>query len=109
MYKLVTSEQRSQIFVLLRKKTSRKEIARLMGISGSTLSRELERNSTKHGRYVWVKAQEKADKRRKRTASDSRKDPVLVWEALELLKEKQWPPKQISGKLFEGRSIYPMN
>ncbi len=52
-----------------------------MGISESTLSGELERNSTKNGRYVWAKAQVKADKRRKRTASDSRKDPVLVWEA----------------------------
>lgn len=78
----------------------------MVGISESTLSRELKRNSTKNGRYVWVKAQEKADRRRKRTTSNSRKDPVLVWEALELLKEKQWSPKQISGKLSkEGKHI----
>ena len=33
MYHQVTSEQRSQIFVLLQKKTARKDVASLVGIS----------------------------------------------------------------------------
>ena len=48
MYKQLTSEQRSQIFALLQRKCPRKEIARIVGISQSTLSRELRR--TAHGR-----------------------------------------------------------
>ena len=44
MYKQLTSEQRSQIFALLQRKCPRKEIARIVGISQSTLSRELRRN-----------------------------------------------------------------
>ncbi|WP_308529785.1 helix-turn-helix domain-containing protein, partial [uncultured Prevotella sp.] len=44
-YHQLTSEQRSQIFALLQKKTGRKEIAAIVGISQSTLSREIKRNS----------------------------------------------------------------
>ena len=39
MYKQLTSEQRSQIFVLLQKKIKRKEIALLVGCSQSTMSK----------------------------------------------------------------------
>ncbi|WP_416488448.1 helix-turn-helix domain-containing protein, partial [Klebsiella pneumoniae] len=43
MYKQLPTEQRSQIFALLQRKTARKDIARIVGISQSTLSRELKR------------------------------------------------------------------
>ena len=52
MYKQLTSEQRSQIFALLQRKCPRKEITRIVGISQSTLSRELRRNSTRSGKYI---------------------------------------------------------
>ena len=55
MYKQLTSEQRSQIFALLQRKCPRKEIARIVGISQSTLSRELRHNSTQSGKYIWFK------------------------------------------------------
>ena len=61
MYKQLTSEQRSQIFALLQRKYPRKEIARIVGISQSTLSRELRRNSTPSGKYIWFKAQRQGD------------------------------------------------
>ena len=51
MYHQLTSEQRSQIFALFQKKTARKEIARIVGTSEATLSRELERNSTPYSRW----------------------------------------------------------
>ncbi|WP_036893137.1 helix-turn-helix domain-containing protein, partial [Hoylesella timonensis] len=54
-YHQLTSEQRSQIFALLQKKTGRKEIAAIIGISQSTLSREIKRNSTSSGKYIWTK------------------------------------------------------
>ena len=50
MYKQLTSEQRSQIFALLQRKSPRKEIAHIVGISQSTLSRELKRNSSLSGK-----------------------------------------------------------
>jgi len=45
-------------------------MARFVGISQSTLSRELKRNSTPSGKYIWFKAHDKAMMRRKRTSSN---------------------------------------
>ena len=61
MYKQLTSEQRSQIFALLQRKCPRKEIARIVGTSQSTLSRELRRNSTRSGKYIWFKGARQGD------------------------------------------------
>jgi IS30 family transposase len=106
MYKQLTSEQRSQIFVLLQKKTSRKELAELVKISQSTLSRELKRNSTAKGHYLWKQAQEKSEERRRRTTSNSKKDEIIIWEALEHLRRDQWSPMQISGSMaLDGKRI----
>lgn len=105
-YHQVTSEQRSQIFVLLQKKAARKEIASLVGISESTLSRELRRNSTASGKYLWRKAHGMAMTRRRRTTENSRKDAVIVWEALEHVRNDDWSPKQVSGYMKkEGKAI----
>ena len=99
MYKQLISEQRYQIFALLQTKTSRKEIARIVGISESTLSRELKRNSTSRGNYHPWTAQAKAGERRKRSTSNSAKDPLLMKRARQLIIEEQWSPRQISGHL----------
>lgn len=106
MYHQLTSEQRSQIFVLLQKKIAKKEIALLVGCSQSTLSREISRNSTEKGNYLWEKAHMKAIERRKRTTTNSTKDPVIVWEALNLLQENDWSPEQISAYMkSQGKNI----
>ena len=99
MYKQLTSQQRSQIFALLQRKTPRKVIASIVGCSESTLSREIRRNSTDKGNYLWDKAHAKAMERRKRTTSNRSKDPCIVWEALNLLKEEDWSPEQISNDM----------
>ena len=102
MYKQLTSEQRSQIFALLQRKCPRKEIARIVGISQSTLSRELRRNSTRSGKYIWFKAME----RRKRSTRNAALAPELVWRIKQLIIEEQWSPRQISGVLKkEGISV----
>ena len=98
-YHQLTSEQRSQIFVLLQKKTSRKEIAQLVGCSQSTLSRELKRNSTEKGNYLWKKAHAKALERRKRGTSHKRIDEKLVWRIRQMRIDDQLSPEQIKGKL----------
>ena len=71
MYHQLISEQRSQIFALLQKKTARKEIADIVGISQSTLSREIKRNSTPSGKYIWTKAHDMAMQRRKNTVTNA--------------------------------------
>ena len=79
MYHQLTSEQRSQIFTLLQKKTKRKEIASIVGTSEATISRELKNNSTPSGQYIWTKAQDMAMQRRKRTVTNARLPDELVW------------------------------
>lgn len=106
MYHQLTSQQRSQIFALLQRRTPRKDIALIVGCSQSTLSREIKRNSTDKGNYLWDKAHAKAMGRRKRTTANREKDPAIVWEALELLKDEDWSPEQISAHMRErGKSI----
>ena len=97
MYKQLTSEQRSQIFALLQRKCPRKEIARIVGTSQSTLSRELKGNSTQSGKYIWCKAHAKAMERRTRSVHDATLAPELVWRIKQLIIEEQWSPRQISG------------
>lgn len=106
MYSHVTSEQRSQIFALLQKKASKKEIAQIVGKSVSTIYRELSRNSTERGNYLWFKAQQLANKRSKRSTANSRKDPAIKWEARQLLIDEQWSPEQISAHMTKhGKPI----
>ena len=106
MYKQLTSEQRLQIFAFLQRKCPRKEIARIVGISQCTLSRELKRNSTRSGKCIWFKAHEKAVERRKRSGRNAALAPELVWRIKQLIIEEQWSPRQISGVLNkEGISV----
>lgn len=105
-YNQLTSQQRSQIFALLQRKTSRKEIARIVGCSESTLSREIRRNSTAKGNYLWDKAHSMAMERRKRTTANRALDAVLVWRVKQMIIDDQWSPEQIRGFLSkEGISI----
>ncbi len=103
---------KQEFFALLQRKTPRKEIALIVGCSQSTLSREISRNSTEKGNYLWDKAHAKALGRRKRTTANRAKDPVIIWEALNLLKEEDWSPERISadmkrrGKYISHELIY---
>ena len=105
-YKQLTSQQRSQIFALLQKNVPKKEISLIVGCSVSTIYREVNRNSTEKGNYLWYSAQEMAMERRKRTTANRRKDPAIVWEALDLLTEEDWSPEQVSADMKKrGKDI----
>ena len=83
-----------------------------MGISQSTLSRELRRNSTRSGKYIWFKAHDKAMERRKRSTRNASLALELVWGIKQLIIEEQWSPRQISevlkkeGTIVSYQSIY---
>ena len=105
MYHQLISEQRSQIFALLQKKTARKEIADIVGISQSTLSREIKRNSTSSGKYIWPKAHDMAMQHRKNTVTNAKLSDELVWRIKEYITNDQWSPRQISGYLRMNEGI----
>lgn len=99
MYKQLTSQQRSQIFAYLQDGITRKIICERVGISQSTLCRELKRNCGKHGKYTWQLAHQKAMERRERICVNRRTPSWIVNKALRLLREFDWSPEQISGNL----------
>lgn len=99
MYKQLTSEQRYTISVLLSKGLKKKGIAEAIGVSNSTITRELQRNSSKRGVYKWEIAQKQAEKRSKRTPGN-RAISKAIWSSVKhYLVDEQWSPEQISGYL----------
>ena len=88
-YKQLTREQRSQIFALLQRKTAKKIIAEIIGCNQSTIYREIKRNSTPKGNYLWDKAHEKAMARRKRSSANSKLPDILVWRIKEMIKNEK--------------------
>lgn len=67
-YKQLTYEQRCQIEVLKKIGLKQEDIADAVGVSQSTISRELNRNTGLRG-YRHKQAQAKADERRRRVVS----------------------------------------
>ena len=63
MYKHLTREQRYAIYLGLQKHETNKAIAQAIKVSESTVSREIKRNSTKNGKYVWIQADERAKRK----------------------------------------------
>lgn len=99
MSKPLTREQRYVISALLKKESSPKEISEEIGCHISTVYRELKRNACKDGHYSAAIAHEKAMERRERIVTNSALRPGVLRQALTLLKEEQWSPRQISGAL----------
>lgn len=99
MYKHLTREQRYVIYLELQRKTTQEVIAQLIGVSKSTVCREIKRNSTANGKYVWCKAQDMTEHRKGRTPGNRAISPILRWRVEQLIKEEQWSPRQISGRL----------
>ena len=97
-YRRVTYEDRCQIYALSKGGTGQESIASVLGVSQSTVSRELRRNRGQRG-YRFKQAEAKAQARqairskpRKLTASVRRKVEAK-------LRQMRWSPEQISGWL----------
>jgi transposase, IS30 family len=100
-YHQLTHIQRYQISALQSLGHSYTEIARVIGVHKSTVSREIARNSTSRG-YRPLPAQRKALNRRR--------PPVYristeVWEQVYRLLCQDWSPEQISGRLKREQQI----
>ena len=97
-YHHLTSEQRYTIDVLLRQKKSRKEIAQTIGVSQSTLCRELKRNSGQRG-YHYQQAHVKAADRQRRLQNYRNLTLEIRNFIRTKMTEEQWSPAQIVGYL----------
>ncbi len=97
MSKQLNLPQRYAFSALEKRGVSIKECAAEIGCHKSTLYRELKRNATKTGRYNPDKAQEMANERKERIVTNSSLKPGVLREALRLLREEQWSPRQIQA------------
>lgn len=97
-YSQLTSEQRYQIYVLMKQDFNQSEIAELIGVHKSTVSRELRRNSGGRG-YRPKQAHAKALQRREEKMCWG--IPESSWQRVEQLLRQDWSPEQISLWLDE--------
>lgn len=87
-------------FSVTKQRIEEKKIAEAIGVSNSTITRELQRNSSKRGVYKWEIAQKQAEKRCKRTPGN-RAISKAIWSSVKhYLVNEQWSPEQISGYLY---------
>jgi len=98
-YTQLTSEQRYQIYALLKKEHSQSEISQIVGVHKSTISRELKRNTGGRG-YRPKQAHNKALQRREEKVWFGISE--ASWQRVEQLLREDWSPEQISLWLIEA-------
>ena len=100
-YQQLTYEQRCQIYVLKKRNYSQREIAKYIGVSQSTVNRELIRNTGARG-YRYKQAQERASRRRKKASKVTKMTPDMIV-IIESKLRIEWSPEQISGWLLKDK------
>ena len=105
MYKQLIREQRYAIQLGLQEGRTISSIARQIGVSKSTVSREVRRNGNRRGKYYYKPADELASVRRERSVSNRRTPPQVLAEARRLLVEKL-PRKTVATNIPGRVSIH---
>ena len=99
-YTQLTQEQRYQIAVLKKADHTQVDIARLIGVNKSTISRELSRNTGKRG-YRPKQAHRLALERRQQKVKQS--ITAEDWQRINALLRQEWSPEEIGERLrMEG-------
>lgn len=96
-YRQLTYEQRVELYALLKADHNQTQIAKIIGVSKSTVSREIKRNTGLKG-YRPKQANQQALDRRQHAEKHVRFTEEVKNLVNELLKQK-WSPEQISGRL----------
>jgi len=102
-YTHLTLEDRNYIEMRLQQKDSLNRIARELGRSQSTLSRELARNTGQRG-YRYQQADRKAKQRHAEKPKAIKLTTELAGSITSML-EQQWSPEQISGRLKQEGKV----
>ena len=100
-YTQLTQAQRYQIYALKKIGHTPSEIAEVIRVHKSTVSRELKRNRGKRG-YRPQQAQSLAMERRQKAMP---KITAEGWALVERLLRQDWSPEQISGRLKKERRV----
>ncbi len=100
-YRQLTQEQRYQIYALRKAQHSRREIAAVMGVDKSTVSRELKRNRGGCG-YRPQQAHSLAMERRHKGIP---RITAETWATVKRLLRQDWSPEQISGRLKREQGV----
>jgi IS30 family transposase len=100
-YSQLTQEQRYQIYALKKTGHSRTEIAEVIGVHKSTVSRELKRNRGGRG-YRPQQAHNLAMERKQKGVA---RITVAIWARVEKLLRQDWSPEQISGRLKKEQKV----
>jgi IS30 family transposase len=103
-YKHLSLEERYYIEIELRQGTSINAIAKALGRPQGTLSKEIQRNKGKKG-YRHKQAHAFATKRHRSKAKPHKLTNAVCQKIETLLKEEQWSPEQIAGRLSREESI----
>lgn len=104
-YTHLTSNERYVIAHLKVFKLSLREIARRIGRSASTVSRELKRNGPEHGWVYWYDAaQRRADQRKRKARSQRRRSNTMLYKLVVDSLRHGLSPQIIAGRL---RREYP--
>ena len=109
LYSHFSIDEREKLLKFRMEEKGIREIARLLGRSASSVSRELRRNSTRV-EYSAVNAQRKYEKRRQKC----RRKKLLANEELkekvkELFLENAWSPEQISNRLAHEDRVFEIS
>jgi IS30 family transposase len=96
-YKQLSYEQRHEIYALLKAGINQTKIAKIVGVSRSTISREIKRNTGLKG-YRPKQANERALERRRNADKHIRFNDEIKKVVKKHL-EQDWSPEQISGWL----------
>ncbi len=105
-YKHLTDYERYIIHHLNLFRLSNAEIARQLGRSPSTISRELRRNANSMGQYLPEHAQQLTRQRRQEAAHRRRTGDAALMAHVEAKLKVKWSPEEIAGRL---RTKPPVN
>jgi len=108
-YQHLSGEERAAIMIERARNTSVRAIARLLGRSASTITRELARNRTESSRcYDATSAARAYRARRERSRRQAKlaTESALYWQVHHDLVYRRWSPQQIAARL---REMHPDN
>lgn len=101
-YKHLSIEERESLYLKKHQGKSIREIAKELGRSPSTISRELARNKSSHRSYSPTRAQRRYERKKKECGRKAilsvPKNQILV---KKLIGEYEWSPEQIQNRLRE--------